>query len=388
VKSDFDYFLSSSQRVKFGGNTTWHYFKPASREISLRSDSSEKYDTAFYSQRIKGLETNFYVEDEITLGKKIMLNAGINVATLLTDKKVFPSLQPRLAINYKVADYLSLKTSWSRMTQFMHMLSNSDGGLPSDIWVPATRKAIPESASQFVFGMAWYPLKSKNIEVTAEGFYKTMKHLVDYTNGGSLIGGGTLNWESAIETNGNGKVYGLELMAQKTEGQTTGWISYTLSRNTRQFENLNFGNPYAYKYDRTHDFSVVAMHRFDEKFTLSATWVFSTGNPVTLAATQYELNNMGQYDIVSGSVSYRQIYIYGKRNNYRMKDYHRLDLGFNFTRPRGKGTETFSLDLYNAYNRMNTFALFYEKDKKTGEIKLYSLTLFPLLPTFSWSYNF
>lgn len=340
------------------------------------------------SQRINGLEANFYVEDEFTITKKLMINMGVTQATLLTDKKVFPSIQPRLSVNYKVAEYFSLKSSYSRMTQFMHMLSNSDGGLPTDIWVPATRKAIPENASQYVLGMAWYPLKSNMIEVTAEGFYKTMTNLIDYSDGGSIIGGGSLNWESVIETNGTGKAYGLELMVQKTEGNTTGWISYTLSRNTRQFENINSGNPYAYKYDRTHDFSIVATHRFDEKFTMSATWVYSTGNPVTLATTQYELNNMGECDIFTGSPRLQHIYVYGKRNNYRLRDYHRLDLSFNFTRPRKKGTEVFSIELYNVYDRMNTFALFYEKDRKTGEIKLYSLTLFPFLPSFSWSYNF
>jgi hypothetical protein len=387
-KSDFDYFVSSSHRIKFGGNMTQHFFRPASRSINFQSDSSDNYDTAYYSQRIKGLETNFYAEDEFTISKNIMLNMGVTLATLLTDKKLFPSIQPRFSINYKVAEYFSLKASYSRMTQFMHMLSNSDGGLPTDIWVPATRKAIPEDASHYVLGMAWYPLKSNMLEVTAEGFYKTMKNLVDYSDGGSIISGGTLNWESIIETHGTGKVYGMEIMVQKTEGKTTGWIAYTLSRNTRQFKNINSGNPYAYKYDRTHDFSIVAMHRFDEKFTLSATWVYSTGNPVTLATTQYELNNMGEYNFLNNSLRYQKIYVYGKRNNYRLRDYHRLDISFNFSQPWGKGTEIFSLELYNAYNRMNTFALFYEKDQKTGQIKLYSLTLFPILPSFSWSYNF
>jgi hypothetical protein len=387
-KSDFDYFLSTAHRIKFGGNITRHYFKPAYRSINYHTDSSQNFDTAYYSQRIKGLETSIYVEDEFTINKNLSLNAGVAIASLLTDSKMFPSVQPRLAINYKVADYLSLKTSYSRMTQFMHMLSNSDGGLPTDIWVPATRKAVPENASQYVAGMAWYPLKSNILEVTAEGFYKTMTNLVDYSDGGSIIDGGTINWESVIETNGTGKAYGLELMIQKNEGKTTGWIAYTLSRNTRQFENINSGNLYAYKYDRTHDFSVVATHRFNENFTLSGTWVYSTGNPVTLATTQYELNNMGDFDSFTNSPRYEQIFVYGKRNNYRLRDYHRLDLSFNFTRARKKGTEVFSIEIYNVYNRMNTFALFYEKNTRTGEIKLYSLTLFPILPSFSWSYNF
>jgi len=388
VKADFDYFLSPSHTIKFGGNTTQHFFKPPSRSVRFHTDSLANYDTAYYSPRIKGLESNFYVEDEFTINNKLMLNMGVAFASLLTDKKMFPSIQPRLALNYKVAEYFSLKTSYSRMTQFMHMLSNSDGGLPTDIWVPATRKAVPENASQYVLGMAWYPQKSNMLEVTAEGFYKTMTNLIDYSDGGSIFNGGALNWESVIETNGTGKAYGLELMVQKNEGKTTGWIGYTLSRNTRQFENLNSGNPYAYKYDRTHDFSIVATHRFNENFTMSGTWVYSTGNPVTLATTQYELNIMGEYDIFNNSLYYQQIFVFGKRNNYRLRDYHRLDLSFNFTRPRKKGTEVFSIELYNVYNRMNTFALFYEKDRKTGEIRLYSLTLFPFLPSFSWSYNF
>lgn len=388
LKSDFDYFLSSSHTLKFGGNLTQHFFKPALRAISFHADSLNNYDTTHYAQHISGLETNFYIEDEFTINKKVMLNMGLTFASLLTDKKVFPSIQPRLAVNFKIAEYFSLKTSYSRMTQFMHMLSNSDGGLPTDIWVPATRKAVPENASHYVLGMAWYPQKSNKLEITAEGFYKTMTNLVDYSDGGSIIDGSALNWESVIETNGTGKAYGMELMIEKTEGKTTGWIGYTLSRNMRQFENINSGNPYAYKYDRTHDLSLVVTHRFNESFTMSGSWVYSTGNPVTLATTQYEINNIGETDITSGSPRLQQIYVYGKRNNYRLRDYHRLDLSFNFTRPRGKGMETFSVEIYNAYNRMNTFALFYEKVRGTGEIKLYSLTLFPFLPSFSWSYNF
>lgn len=388
LKSDFDYFLSSSHHIKFGGNATEHFFKPAYHSIQFRADSMQSLDTVFYAQRIKGLETNLYAEDEIIINEKLILNIGINFAAMLTDKRTFHSVQPRFSANYKVSEYFSLKTSFSGMTQFMHMLSNSDGGLPTDIWVPATRKAIPENAVQYVLGLAWYPFKSGMLEVTAEGYYKTMNHLVEYSDGGSIINGSALDWENAIEAGGTGKVYGLELMLQKTEGKTTGWIAYTLSRNTRQFANLNAGNPFPYKYDRTHDLSIVAIHRLSEQFSMSATWVYSTGNPVTLATTQYELNVIGATDYNTGTSTFQQIFVYGKRNNYRLKDYHRFDISLNFTRPRKKGTEVFSIEIYNLYNRMNPFALFYEKNKKTAEIKLYSVTLFPFLPSFSWSYIF
>ena len=274
------------------------------------------------------------------------------------------------------------------MTQPIHLLSNSGAGLPADLWVPSTETIKPESSHQIAIGLANKLPGENNLDLTIEAFYKRMKNLIDFREGLSFFSGKG-DWQSKVETGGKGTVYGLEILIEKKTGATTGWVGYTLSKNTRQFVNINSGKPYPYMYDRTHDISLVVNHQFDDHFAVSAIWVFSTGNAITIPNEKNLVSAMTFYDLsmpVSGSY-FSESHIYPGKNNYRMPSYHRLDLSCSFTRQIGKRTKVWSIDIYNAYSRLNPFYLYFDKNE-AGEVKLYSFSLFPIIPSFSYSYSF
>lgn len=385
AKTDFDFYKSNHQ-IKFGGGITKHRFTPTMNNISQIGVSSNNIDTTFGAPINKPTELFLYWEDELTLTENFRLNMGLHFNILTENKHTFYSLQPRIAGNYEIADNYSIKASFSSMMQPFHLLSNNDAGMPTDLWVPATKEVPPQKSSQFAFGIAGET--RHYIEWSIEAFYKTMSNLIEFADGASFFSGAA-QWKEKIVKNGYGKVYGSEFLLQKKEGTTTGWISYTLSKNMRQFDGLNTGNPFPYKYDRRHDFSIVMSHKFNEKFQLSASWVFASGNAVTLPSQKYNLYVMGWENRDAGDIGYLydEVHIYDKRNNYRMPSYHRLDISLDISEKKRKGLRIWTLGLYNAYNRLNTYYLYFDKDK-TGNKKLYSFSLFPVMPSISYKFYF
>jgi hypothetical protein len=272
------------------------------------------------------------------------------------------------------------------MSQTIHLLSNSDAGLPTDLWVPATKIAPPQKSSLIALGLAG-ELK-RNIEWSVETFYKTFENLIEFSDGASFFTG-NVDWQEKIEIKGRGNAYGTEFLLQKNNARTSGWLSYCISKNTRQFDNINFGEPYPYKYDHRHDFSITINHKFSDKFQISGSWIFATGNAVTLPSTRYEMYVLEWTHRNEGDINYiyDEAHIYRKRNNYRTPAYHRLDININFTKEKNNGVRMWSLGLYNAYNRLNTYYLYFNYDKN-GSRKLYSYSLFPIMPSISYSYKF
>jgi len=233
------------------------------------------------------------------------------------------------------------------------------------------------------------------VELSLETYYKTMNNLIEYKDGANFIGS-TAGWEEKVNV-GKGWAYGVELLAQKTIGKTTGWIGYTWSKTERLFdrpgEELNFGLVFPAKYDRRHDINVVVSHKFSDRIDASATWVYSTGSCATLGLQDYYGPPVPGF-----SSPYRednQVLTYvTQRNNYRNPDYHRLDLGVNFHQPMKRGTGTWSVGIYNAYNRMNPFFVYpqnknyYEGNQIKERKVLKQVTIFPMMPSVSYSYNF
>jgi hypothetical protein len=220
-----------------------------------------------------------------------------------------------------------------------------------------------------------------------EGFYKKMTNLLEYKEGASFAGVST-GWEDKVEM-GKGWSYGTEFLLEKTMGKTTGWIGYTLSWAQRQFENLNFGEKYFARYDRRHDVSFVLTHKFSNRFDVGLTWVYATGNAVTLPTQVVD-----GLDIGNGNIQYEY---FGNRNNYRMPAYNRMDVGFNFHKQKKHGVRTWNISFYNAYSRKNPFFMFFQntnqsldpKDQASGNYRvLKQVSLFPIIPSFSYSYKF
>ena len=273
------------------------------------------------------------------------------------------------------------------MAQFVHLLTTSSISLPTDLWLPVTERYEPPVSHQLAIGGSiGLP---KNLMLTIEGFYKTMDNLIEYKEGAGFTGTGT-GWEDKVEK-GNGTAYGGEILLEKTMGNTTGWIGYTLSWANRQFENLNFGKVFPAKYDRRHDVSLVLTHQFSENFDIGLTWVYGTGNAYTLGVMKYP----GLPVPFSWDMYYSpQLTEYESRNNYRAPSYHRFDLGLNFSKEKKHGIRTWSYSIYNLYNRKNPFYIFWDSSYYENNGNYYSkpelkqVSLFPIIPSISYSFKF
>lgn len=389
ARLDFDYYPSAAHTVKFGTSYTYHDFKPGVTRLKFDfGDESSRIDTTIGNETIDAGEWVAYAEDNIRIGSAVRVNAGVHFAAFNVQDTTYTSLQPRLSVRVLAGDGLSFKASYSRMAQFVHLLTTSAISLPTDLWLPVTRKFEPPVSDQFAVGMsAQLP---KGLDLTVEGFYKTMENLIEYKEGASFGSSGS-SWETKVEK-GRGWSYGGEFLLEKNTGKTTGWIGYTLSWTNRQFENLNFGRVFPAKYDRRHDISVVVTHEFSKQFDIGLTWVYGTGNAATLGVMEYPSPNIPG---IFGRSYYGPLTEYEGRNNYRTPAYHRLDLGLNFNKELRRGVRTWNISVYNAYNRKNPFFVNWGSDETINDsgdyvskpvLKQYSL--FPMIPSVSYSFRF
>ena len=400
AKIDFDYFPSPKHSVKFGINAIHHYFKPGVTGIKNSIATNNILSDTIYGNRdIYANEVNAYIEDDFSLVPRLKINAGLHVSSVFVDNEIYLNPQPRISFRFKAKENLSLKASYSRMTQNVHLLYNSGINLPTDIWVPVTKRFEPPVSDQIAVGSAMN--LNKGYKITIEGFYKKMVNLIEYKDGASFLNGGT-NWEDKVEK-GMGWSYGAELLFEKTIGNTTGWIGYTLSKSERQFDNINFGKVFPAKYDRRHDISIVVTHKFNDHFDIGGTWVFSTGNTATVSFSQYPVTPIA-YDDRTRFIN-EKIRIFEGRNNFRLPSYHRLDLGANFHKKKKNGIRTWSFSIYNAYSHANPFIIAWRDDPNdpitisgntgsgyytlhTYRQKLAIVSILPIVPSVTYSFNF
>ena len=271
AKLDMDYIPSPKHYVRFGANVIRHRFEPGALNVRFdESFSEDALDTLLGSRNTYATEFAAYVEDDYEVSRNLKLNAGLHFSTFYVNDELYTSLQPRLAARYLVSPQLSLKGSYSRMTQFIHLLTNAGVGLPTDLWVSSTDRIRPQEAHQFALGSAYN--WRKGYEISLEGYYKTMDNLIAYEEGASFIDVNS-DWQDKVVV-GDGRSYGAELLVQKKTGRTTGWLGYTLSWSNRRFDELNFGERFPYRYDRRHDLSLAVMHAWKDRIDVSFSWVF------------------------------------------------------------------------------------------------------------------
>lgn len=387
AKVDFDYFPSPNHAIKFGASLCHHHYTPGVTNTleSYSIDESINKDSIFGNRELYAKELATYIEDEITISPKLKTNIGLHLSVFNVDGVSYFRPQPRVSVRYKVSENWSLKASYSRMAQHVHLLTTSNIDLPTDLWVPVTKDLEPPISDQLALGTAI--VIKPGINLTVEGFYKKIQNIIAYKEGASFLDGG-VDWENKVEK-GKGHSYGIEFLLEKTIGKTTGWIGYTLSKTEHQFENINFGRPFPAKYDRRHDISVVLTHKFSDRFDIGGTWVYSTGNAVSLSLSKYPIN-----DIPYSNGWNRSIQYYSGRNNYRMPAYHRMDIGMNFHKQKKHGIRTWSVSVYNAYNQKNPFMLMWLRNGDTvgydtrDNMQLMKLSIFPVIPTVSYSFKF
>lgn len=268
--------------------------------------------------------------------------------------------------------------------------------MQNDIWVPVTGAVAPSMSKQYAIGLE-KAFKDGMFEISLEGYYKTMNNLITYKDGVAILSSAS-DWQSQVEINGKGKSYGLEFLLQKTKGSATGWMAYTYSKTTRQFENKNNGKPYPFKYDRTHDISIVYQQKIKSNIQFSATWVYGTGNPYTLATGKYKMMPEVIDEFINESNYLRYGQVYNDLNSFRMRAYHKLDVGVNFYKKVKRGERTWNISIYNLYNRKNPYYYFldtsYQYDEQGRIIPEATRTVlkqqsyFPIIPSFSYSFKF
>ncbi len=404
AKMDFDYVPNSSHKIKFGATGIFHIFKPGISIMNYTSvEEGIKIDTSFGNQNIYGREFGLYAEDDFRIGNRLKINAGVRATSFSVEDTIFYSIEPRLSARFLVNDNFSVKASYAKMSQYLHFLTNSTIGLPTDLWLPATKLVPPEHSWQTAVGTEFN--LGQNYSLSLEGFYKEMQGIIEYKEGESFFSSmeteGGNSWEYKIER-GKGWAYGGELFLRKKTGKFTGWLGYTLSWSNRQFPTISFGKVFPYRYDRRHDIGILLNYKLSDKVDIGATWVYGTGIAVTLARQRYlpvdqiqnriDLNNQDNNNYYYyGEVS---VEYYGSRNNFRLPAYHRLDIGINFHKQTKLGLRTWSFSIYNVYNRKNPFyvdfngGLFgYDTDSKYGR-QLFKYSLFPIIPSITYSLKF
>ncbi|MCU4163032.1 TonB-dependent receptor [Carboxylicivirga caseinilyticus] len=373
LKTDWDYIPRPAHYFRFGASLTAHNFYPGIDVYLQENTGSEAIDTTYGGNRMFRPELRLYVEDDFNLTDNLRLNIGGHFSAFQTESKYYWSAEPRFSARYLINDRMSVKAAYSHMTQYMHLLRTSSVSMPTDMWLPVSDEIKPMRATQTAFG--WEYEIGKGFGLSIEAYYKSFSDILAYKESTSYFDF-TSDWRNKL-TAGDGESKGIEFLLHKKTGSLSGWFGYTYSKTINQFEELNNGNPFPADFDRTHDASLFLMYRFKKGITLSGTWTFGTGSPITLPETKYYAPDLptqeNEFD-----TKYNQ-YI-SERNSYRMPNFHRLDMGVNFEKEKPYGSRVWSFGLLNAYGRQNPFFLYFsDTEQDNGDIKR-SLKQFSLFP--------
>ena len=397
AKYDFTFMMNDNITSRFGASATFHQYgqgklddktgaigafmgvDPANEvvrkalEYSLYFTNDHKLGPLFsirYGLRLSmfqnvGAETlylfndNYECYDQVDYDKGEIFNTEIN-------------LEPRVAAMYQINEFSSIKASYLRTVQYAQVATNATGGIPFDLWFPSSPNIKPQKCDQFAIGY-FRNFMNNNIETSVELFYKNIHNVIDFVDDAFFIGNIYVDGEVRV---GKGRSYGAEFLVRKNFGNFTGWISYTYSRSLRTVKEINFGEEYVSPYDRPHNISIVLNYAFNNRFDVSASWVYNTGQPVTYPYGKYTVDGV-TYSIYNG-----------ERNKSRYPDYHRLDLSATIKckeRKNWQGEWNFSV--YNAYARKNVWAVLFT----TGEdnsIQAQQVSLFSIIPSVSYNFKF
>jgi hypothetical protein len=393
LKQDFTFYANAQNTMKFGGNIIYHNILPG--EITVSEGFGFKPEEI---PRRRAIEWAGYVSNSQNISEHLKIYYGLRLALFsnvgpgeyyefdengnlknsveIKDfefMKTQGGLEPRLGVNYIFNSKSSVKASYNRIYQFLHLLSNSTTTTPTDLWLPSSNNVKPQISDQISLGY-FRNFKDNEFETSLEVYYKDLKNQIDYKNGAELVYNATVESELVY---GKGWAYGAELMLKRNFGRLNGWVSYTWSKTMRQFDKINSGNPFPARHDRTHDISVVGMYDLTSKLKLSATWIYYTGSAVTFPS--------GKYEIDGHLIGY-----YTERNGYRMPNYHRFDLGLTW---QLKKTEKFESSLvfsvYNVYARENAYFIDFQQSEENPNItQAVQFAIFKAIPSVSYKFKF
>ena len=394
LKQEFQYFINTRNKLKFGINAINHGIIPGQIDASLGSGiNSLKLTTN------KSIEAAVFITNDWTITEKFTMSYGLRLSSFsmlgnnqnvysysangdVSDTNVYknnsfvstyPILEPRVSMSYVYSKTASFKAAYARNAQYIHLVSNTTTSSPTDLWIPSSINTKPEIADQVSVG--WFKnLKENSYEMSIETYYKTMQNQIDYRNGANLQANELIEGELLY---GIGRAYGLEFIIKKKTGKFTGWIGYTLSRSERKIDGINDGNWYAAKQDRTHDVSVVGIYDITPKISISALFVYYTGNAVTFPSGKYVINGETQF-------------LYTERNGYRMPAYHRMDIGVTWLRKNTvKYESSWNFSVYNLYGRENAYSITFRQNEDNPNVtEAVQTSLFRWVPSITYNFKF
>ncbi|WP_010517978.1 TonB-dependent receptor [Croceivirga radicis] len=416
VKYDLKHYLNNKLQINYGLNNIYYVFNPG--EITPNRSNSgiiEDQLTKKYAN-----EAAAYIDVEHEISNKLSINYGLRVShfnrlgqdeffvyqnnqAVVFDERQqvykeatpidtltpgrggslakFTNLEPRLAIAYSINDNSSIKTSYTRLAQYLHLLSNTSSPTPLDVWTPSGPFVQPQLLDQYALGY-FKTINGGDYTLEVEGFYKDIQNRIDYIDGADLIANNAIE---QVILNGQARAYGLEFLFRKNEGDLTGWLSYTLSRSEQRTPGrtaietgINNSNWYASAYDKTHDLSINANYELNDKWSFGSNFIFQTGQP-----TNYPVGQFQQQGLV--------VPIYGERNKTRLPAYHRLDLSATLTPRKNKNRKLqgeWVFSIYNVYNRRNAASINFSRNEDNGRNEATRTAIFGLIPSVTYNFKF
>lgn len=389
-KMDLDYYPNPNHKVKIGAKNTLHQFTPNALKYKDKNLDEVNNDIQLF-QKIEAYESAIYIEDTWTLNNKLTIAPGLRYSFYKNkdSQKQHLNLEPRLAFSYNLEKDMALKLSYSKMNQFVHFLSNPGVSLETGLWVLSTDKIRPKSSDQVAFGVV-KDFNDSGYSINIETYYKTSKNVINYKEGAGILLAQkieeSINWENNISI-GNSKSSGVEVLLRKQKGTFTGWLGYTLSNVTLQFDDLNGGLKFKPPYNRKHNISVVVIYKPNQRWTFSANWVYTSGTHVTIP-NQRSVNAENTFPVSSGNPYHLEDYNYvTHKGNFRGQPTHRLDIGLQVHKQLNKNVKrTWSYSLYNSYARSNPF--YYSVKNKNDKTTITKQSFLKIIPSINLSYKF
>ena len=416
IKYDFNHYLNDTFQLEYGIHNTYHEFNPGEIEpIDEKSGinyfkltNKYAFENATYFSVEHKISNSFSAEyglrfsnffrlgqdsfNEYRDDNPIIYNESLDIyeeAEPINEKtysrseviKTYSNLEPRLALAYNFNDTQSIKASYNRMAQYLHLISNTSSPTPLDVWAPSGPFIQPQILDQYALGY-FRKFQQGTYTLESEVFYKDIQNRIDYVNGANLIANNNIE---TIILNGRSRAYGLEVLAKKNKGRLTGWLAYTLSKSEQQTpgrtpieSGINNGKWYATSYDKTHDVNITGTYDYNSKWDFSLNFAFQTGLPVTYPTGQYNFNGIN-------------VPVYGDRNSNRLPAYHRLDLSATYVpKPNKKDglQSSWNFGIYNVYNRKNANSISFRENDETGRNEAAKLSLFGIIPSVTYNFKF
>ncbi|PTM06897.1 MAG: hypothetical protein DA407_11160 [Bacteroidetes bacterium] len=416
IKYDFKHYISNNFKLQYGLNSIYYKFNPG--DIKPTTESSGINPFKLIDKY--AFENAIYIDAEHQISDKLAMSYGLRFSSFLrlgqdelnvyendnplvynSDLKIyekaepidtesydrsdvissFANLEPRVALAYQLDEKSSIKASYNKMSQYLHLLSNTSSPTPLDVWTPSGKYVKPQILHQIALGY-FKTINNNDYNLEVETFYKTIKNRIDYVDGADLIANNAIE---QVILNGKARAYGLEVLFKKNEGDLQGWIAYTLSKSEQQTKGrtndeigVNNGQWYNTPYDKTHDISITASYKLTDKWSFSSNFLFQTGLPATFPNGQYEYNDIS-------------IPIYDARNSSRIPTYHRLDISAKYI-PKPNSDKKWNTEwvfgVYNAYNRKNASSISFRENRTSGVNESFKQSLFGIIPSISYNFKF